>query len=35
MAEIDQAKIAEFERGRNQLYGISQQKQQLHNIFSR
>jgi len=29
MAEIDQSKIAEFERGRTQLFGISQQKQQL------
>jgi prefoldin beta subunit len=29
MAEIDQSKIAEFERGRAQLFGISQQKQQL------
>jgi len=29
MAEIDPAKIAEFERGRSQLFGISSQKQQL------
>jgi len=29
MAEIDQSKIAEFERGRAQMFGISQQKQQL------
>ena len=29
MAEIDQSKIEEFERNRAQLYGISQQKQQM------
>ena len=29
MAEIDQSKIEEFERSRAQLYGLSQQKQQM------
>ena len=29
MAEIDQSKIGEFERNRAQLYGLSQQKQQM------